>query len=442
MISLLLLLSPYSCIYSGISRTVIDKAKITIKAGNGGSGCVSFRREKYVPRGGPDGGDGGAGGNIVLRAQPGQHMFREFRYRRLFHAEDGGKGQGNNRTGRGGQDYVIDVPMGTLVGKLNVNGVIEVIGDLIEENAELIVGRGGRGGKGNARFARPQSRMPLLAEDGEATEEITLELELQLLADIAIVGMPSVGKSSLLRACSRARPDVAAYPFTTLEPVLGFVERKRQEFVLAEIPGLIEGAHRGIGLGDEFLRHMKRTRGFIHMLDGTSEHVVQDYLQVREEMRLYDPRLLDKPEIVVVNKIDVPEVQARRAEIEEALRKRKIGVKFISAAAGEGVGEVLDKALEILAAQPSLEATHPRVVPVLEPTARDNRVTVEESNGVFVVKSSRAERIVRQVDLEDWNVQAQLWGELKKMGIVRALERAGAKAGSMVKIGDWELEWK
>jgi GTP-binding protein len=336
--------------------------------------------------------------------------------------------------------------MGTLVGKVGVDGVREVVGDLVEENAELLVARGGRGGKGNAKFARPESRMPLLAEDGDITDEITLELELQMLADVAIIGMPSVGKSSLLRMCSRAKPDVAAYPFTTLEPVLGFVERKRQEFVLAEIPGLIEGAHRGAGLGDEFLRHMKRTRGIIHILDGTSEHVAQDYLQVREEMRLYDESLLDKPEIVVVNKIDAPEVQARRSEIEEALHERKIGVKFISAATGEGVGDVLDKVLEMLAAQPSLKAAHPQVVPVvipvLEPRARDNRVTVEQSNGVFVIKSSRAERIVRRVDLEDWNVQAQLWGELKKMGIVRALERAGAKAGSVVRIGDWELEWK
>ena len=318
----------------------------------------------------------------------------------------------------------------------------EVVGDLVEADAELVVAMGGHGGKGNARFARSQNRVPLLAEDGEITEEITIELELQVLADIAIVGMPSVGKSSLLRMCSRARPDVAAYPFTTLEAVLGFVERKRQEFVLAEIPGLIEGAHLGAGLGHEFLRHAKRTRGIIHMLDGTAEDVMKEYRQVREEMRLYDETLLDKPKIVVVNKVDVPEVQARRAAIEEALREREISALFISAVTGEGIEDLLDKALEMLATMPPVEPSSPRTVPVLEPRARRERVIVEKSEGVFVIKSSRVERIVRRVDLEDWSVQAQLWHEFTKMGVVRALDRAGAKAGSTVRIGDWELEWK
>ena len=421
---------------------MIDKAKITIKAGNGGSGLVSFRREKYVPRGGPDGGDGGSGGDVILRAQLGQHMLREFRYKRIFRAGDGGKGQGNDRTGRTGTDCVIDVPPGTLVTMIGEDGGREVLGDLVEAGMELVVGTGGKGGHGNPRFARPQNRAPLLAEDGELKVEITLELELQVLADIAIVGMPNVGKSSLLRMCSRAKPTVAAYPFTTLEPVLGFVERKRQEFVLAEIPGLIEGAHRGVGLGDEFLRHTKRTRGIIHMLDGTAEDVVQNYRQVREEMRLYDETLLDKPELVVVNKVDIPDVLERRSEMGQALGESGIEVQFISAVTGEGIDDLLDKALELLAALPPVESTYQRSVPVLQPRARREKVVVEKSEGVFVVKSDRAERIVRRVDLDDWSVQAQLWGELTKMGIVRALDRAGAKTGSTVRIGDWELEWK
>ena len=369
-------------------------------------------------------------------------MLREFRYRRSFYAEDGGKGQGNDKMGRAGKDRVIDVPMGTLIARIGEDDEREVLGDLVHAGAELIVAKGGHGGHGNPRFARAQNRVPLLAEDGEITEEITLEIELQVLADVAIVGMPSVGKSSLLRMCSRARPDVAEYPFTTLEPVLGFVDRKRSEFVMAEIPGLIEGAHRGVGLGHEFLRHTKRTRGIIHMLDGTSENVVQDYLQVREEMRLYDESLLTKPEIVAVNKVDVLEVQEGRPEMEEVLRQSNIGVQFISAVTGEGVEALLDKAIEMLATLPPVEPSFPRSIPVLEPRARRERVTVEESQGVFVVKSSRAERIVRRVDLEDWSVQAQLWGEFIRMGLVRALERAGAKTGSVVRIGDWELEWK
>lgn len=314
---------------------------------------------------------------------------------------------------------------------------------MIVEGDELVAAEGGYGGKGNARFTRPQNRAPTLAEDGGLSEEITLDLELQVLADIAIIGMPSVGKSSLLRVCSRARPDVAAYPFTTLEPVLGFVERNQREFVLAEIPGLIEGAHLGAGLGFEFLRHMQRVSGVIHVLDGSSETVVQDYLQVREEMKLYDERLLDKPEIVVVNKIDMPEVQERRSELEAALAEIKIKALFIAAVTEEGVGALLDKALEMQSLQPVTKATPPKVIPILKPmTSSDGRVSIENDQGVFVVKSARAERIVRRVDLEDWGIQAQLWGELTQMGIVRALERAGAKAGSTVKIGDWVLEWK
>ena len=420
---------------------MIDKAKIIVRAGNGGSGCISFRREKFVPRGGPDGGVGGTGGDVILRAVLGQHMLREFRYRRNFRGEDGGRGQGRDKSGRKGKDCVINVPAGTLVTRVGENEGKEVLGDLVEENAELRVARGGNGGKGNTRFVRPQNRAPLLAEDGEITEEIILELELQLLADIAIVGMPSVGKSSLLRMCSRARPEVAAYPFTTLEPTLGVVERKRQEFVLAEIPGLIEGAHLGVGLGYEFLRHTKRTRGIIHVLNGESEHIMRDYSLVREEMRLYDASLLDKPEIAVVNKVDISEVQERRFEIEEALWERKVGVQFISAATGEGIGDLLDNALEMLVSLPPTATVCPQHVPILNPRVGDGRVSIEKNKGVFVIKSPRAERIVRRVDLADWTVQAQLWGEFKQMGIVRALDRAGAKAGAVVKIGDWELEW-
>lgn len=369
-------------------------------------------------------------------------MLYEFRYRRNFHGEDGKAGQGSNKSGHAGKNGIVNVPPGTLVLKVNENGIREVLGDLVGEGTELLVAKGGKGGRGNTSFARAQNQTPLLAEDGELTEEVTLELELQLLADVAIVGLPNVGKSSLLRTSSRARPNVASYPFTTLEPVLGVVQRKRQEFILVEIPGLIEGAHRGVGLGHEFLRHMKRTRGIIHLLDGTSEHILQDYLQVRQEMGLYDEGLLSKPEIVVVNKIDVPEVQAKRAELEVTLQESGINSHFISAVTEEGVGEVLDKALQMLATAPYVETIHPPVIPIVRPKERGDGVSIEKDGEVFVVKSPRAERIVRRVDLEDWAVQAQLWAELQRMGIARALDRAGAKEGSVVRIGDWELEWK
>jgi len=316
------------------------------------------------------------------------------------------------------------------------------LGDLVTAGSKIIVQRGGGGGKGNAKFTNPQNRVPLLAEDGDIPQEIIIELEIQVLADVAIIGMPSVGKSSMLRVCSRAKPDVAAYPFTTLEPVLGFVERHRQEFILAEIPGLIEGAHNGAGLGYEFLRHMQRVSGIVHVLDGTSESIVQDYLQVREEMRLYDERLQEKPELVVVNKMDTPEVQVFSDEIDKSLKEIGLQVQFISAATGEGIEDVLDKVIEMLATLPSVEGAKVKPIPVLKPRSEINGASVRKVEGAFIVKSARAERIVRRVDLEDWGVQAQLWGEFKRIGVVRALEKAGAKSGATVKIGDVELEWK
>ena len=421
---------------------MIDTARIVVKSGNGGAGAVSFRREKYVPMGGPDGGDGGDGGNVILSAQSGQHMLRSFRYKRSFHAEDGERGRGNDKMGRRGKDYVIEVPVGTLVTRVYKDESRMVIDDLTESGVRTLVAEGGWGGKGNARFAHAQNRSPILAEDGDITEERVLELELQVLADIAILGMPSVGKSSLLRVCSRARPDVAAYPFTTLEPVLGFVERRSFEFTLVEIPGLVEGAHRGVGLGFDFLRHAQRVSAVIHILDGSSGDPIGNYLQIREEMRLHDDSLAGKPEIVAVNKQDMPEAQSRRHDIERSLGERGINALFISAATSEGVEELLERAAALLVSRSS--PAHGRVEPIAvpEPRAARERVSVERDMEAFVVRSPRAERIVRRVNLEDWTVQAQLWAELRNMGIVRALQRAGAKNGSTVRIGEWELEWK
>ena len=274
-------------------------------------------------------------------------------------------------------------------------------------------------------------------------DEVELELELQLLADVAVIGVPNAGKSSFLQACSRARPDIASYPFTTLEPVLGFVERRGQEFVVVEIPGLLEGAHTGVGLGDDFLRHMGRTRAVIHLLDGASEDPLRDYRQVREEMRMYDPGLVERPEVVALNKLDVPEVQERRAQILAALKEMGLEAYCISAATHEGVDAVLDGALRALAQPPSAGTpTAPEPVPVLTPTPRRRRPLVERDGDVFVLYSQPAERLVRRVDLGDWQVQLQLWQEFKRKGVVRALEKAGARSGSVVRIGEHELEWK
>lgn len=426
------------------NNVMIDIAKISIQAGKGGSGVVSFHREKYIPRGGPDGGDGGRGGDVVVRAHSGKHMLNEFRHKRRFQAEAGSRGQGKKKVGRSGKRCVIEVPLGTVIRQVTDDGPGLILGDVVNEKDELVISRGGQGGRGNHRFARPSNRAPILAEDGEYVGEMILELEMQILADIAVVGKPSIGKSSLLRVCSRARPDVAEYPFTTLEPVLGHVDYKGRQFVLAEIPGLIEGAHRGAGLGDEFLRHMRRTKGIIHMLDGTSQDVMGDYNKVRQEMGLYDKPLLDKPEIVVVNKVDIPSVREDWQEIQRALLRNGITARCISAATGEGVGSMLDDAMEMLAGliSPTETTEHSKPPTVLTPIAKGQRVSVEKEGETLVVNAPRVERIIRCVNMDDWNVRAQLWGELKSIGIIRALERARVKAGSVVRIGEWEFEWQ
>lgn len=420
---------------------MIDTAKITVRSGNGGDGSISFRREKYVPFGGPDGGDGGRGGDVIIRASAGLHMLMAFRYSRVFTAGTGGIGRGRQKTGKTGKSCVIEVPVGTTVTKVEQNGSRRVLADLSTTSKEIVVATGGEGGRGNRKFTSPINRSPLLAEEGEKPNGIELELELQVLADAGVIGKPSVGKSSLLRVSTRARPDVAPYPFTTLEPVLGLVEAKGTRFVIAEIPGLIQGAHSGSGLGHDFLRHMRRTTGVIHILDGTSQDLIRDYKQVRDEMGLYDENLLRKWEVIVVNKLDLPEVRGNQNNLLQKLEFLEREIFFISAITGEGVQSLMDRVASNVGRQEQSKEEDVSQIEIIAPKPRTESIRILKEENTFVIRSSRAERIVNRANLEDWQVQAQILAEFKKMGVIRALEKAGIKQGAKVRVGEWELEW-
>lgn len=421
---------------------MIDITRIKVKAGNGGPGGISFRREKFVPRGGPDGGDGGRGGDVLIRAIEGVHLLRQYRYKRLFNAPNGSGGKGRLKTGGSGKSIKLDVPIGTLVWKINNDGEKDLIADLSDRGQECLVARGGESGKGNARYVSSTNREPLLAENGEKGEEVRLELEMKLIADVGIVGNPSVGKSSLLRACSEAKPEVAAYPFTTLEPVLGYVEGKKQGFVAVEVPGLIEGAHKGVGLGLTFLRHVERTRILIHLLDGTANDCLEEYNQVREEMRQFNYELIEKPHIIVVNKVDLEEVALKQKEINSTFTQVGLNVLFISAKTRKGIDSTLERVQQMLGASESETTRSPLSREELAERPPNARPLVREEGEVFVVEAEKALRIVSRVDLSDRRVQIQLWSELERLGVVRALEKAGAGTGCKVRIGEKELEWE
>ncbi len=319
----------------------VDTARIFVKAGDGGDGCVSFRREKYVPFGGPDGGDGGKGGDIVLVADPDLHTLMDFRYQRHFRAERGQHGQGANRHGAAGDDLRLRVPPGTLVRDAETGAVLA---DLAHPGQEVVVARGGRGGRGNARFKGPTNQAPRHAEPGKPGEERWLELELKLLADVGLVGFPNAGKSTLLSRLTAARPKVGAYPFTTLVPNLGVAEYQGESFVLADIPGLIEGAHRGAGLGHEFLRHVERTRVLVHVVDAAGTEgrdPVEDYRTVNRELELHDPELLYRPQVVAANKVDLPAAREHLPRLREAAAAAGHRVCPVSAVTGAGLNDLL-----------------------------------------------------------------------------------------------------
>jgi GTP-binding protein len=416
---------------------MFDKAEVKVRAGNGGDGAVTFRREKFAPLGGPDGGNGGAGGDVIITADAGFASLRIFKRNRLYRAGDGGQGKGQKKKGKRGSHLVLKVPVGTMIWDQS-----ELIADLAEAGDERIVARGGKGGWGNVHFASSTNQAPRIAQKGEKGEEKDLVLELRLIADVGIIGFPNVGKSSLLARASQAKPKIADYPFTTLEPVLGVVDQGQGSFVMAEIPGLIEGAHAGRGLGSEFLRHALRTRVLIHLVDGTSASPLDDMVRVNTELRLFDGGLAAKPQVIAVNKIDLVEVQEKVAEIRQAFAPGGSPVFFVSAATGEGVPALMNEAYSAVQQLAAAEGagTAGTVPRVFRPVPRSSS-GVHRDGAVFVIESPEIERIVAKVDVTDPEVMRQVRGLLDKAGIGRALAREGIEPGDRVRCGEAEWDW-
>jgi GTP-binding protein len=419
----------------------LDEAKLWVKAGDGGRGAASLRHEKYAPHGGPDGGDGGRGGSIVVVASPQKATLLDFRYRRNYEAEAGGKGGGKQRHGKAGAELEIPVPPGTLV--KTPDG--EIVADLDRPGKRVLVAQGGRGGLGNLHFATPTNRTPRIAQKGEPGQERWLQLELQLIADVGIIGYPNAGKSTFLASTTRATPKIADYPFTTLTPNLGVALVGDRELTLADIPGLIEGAHAGVGLGHEFLRHISRTKVLLHLIDGALPDAIAAYNAVNAELRRFDEKLAEKPQLVVVNKLDITEVRERQPEIRAAFGKLGIVPWFASAVTGEGVREIVDETirrLDEIARAETVEAPSTEEMVILRPVGRaEGFKVVREADGLRV-SGTRVERLVAMTDFELEEGAAELQRQLKKLGVTGALEKAGVREGDLVRFGKIELEWQ
>ncbi|MDX9851372.1 MAG: GTPase ObgE [Anaerolineaceae bacterium] len=416
----------------------IDKAKIFVASGKGGDGAVHFRREKYVPRGGPDGGDGGRGGDVVLRVKHTMNTLHSFQFNQKFAASPGGNGAKQKMTGRSANTLYIDVPPGTLVYDDDTG---ELLGDLLERDQELLICKGGRGGKGNVHFVSARHQVPRVGEKGEPGEEKSLRLELKLIADVGIVGVPNAGKSSFLAAVSNATPKIADYPFTTLEPNLGVVNLDMDHsLVLADIPGLIEGAHLGAGLGDAFLRHIQRTKVLIHMLDGLSKDPIADFSQINSEMALFDPALKQKSQLVIFNKMDVPEAQEKWPSVKKILESKGYQPMAISALIHQDLQPVLWKALELVQKAPEPEVVEQ--LPVYRPEEDPNDFRIEIVEDGYRVIGKAIERAAKMTYWEYEGSLRRFQKLMETLGVEAALRNLGIEEGQSVFIDDYELEWQ
>lgn len=419
-----------------------DYVKINVKSGDGGNGAVSFRREKYVAAGGPDGGDGGKGGDVYFFVDPDANTLVDFRFKKKFKAENGKNGEGAHRYGRSGEDLHIGVPIGTIIRDAETN---QVLADLSEKGQEELILPGGRGGKGNSHFATSTRQAPRFSQDGEKGLEKELVLELKLLADVGLVGFPNVGKSTFLSRTTSATPKIANYHFTTLEPNLGVVKSSYGDsFVIADIPGIIEGASQGTGLGLQFLRHIERTRLLLHVIDvsGTEgRNPVEDFNTINEELKQYSEKLAARKQIIVANKIDSMQDENLYKELEKMAKEKGIEIYKISAVTGEGIEGLLKHVSEILKILPKedvVEVVGGKKVYTLED---EIPFTITREDGMWIVDGPGVQKIMRRVNLEDNESMYYFQKCLDELGVNKALKEAGVKQGDTVKVVDWELEW-
>ena len=420
----------------------LDRVKIWVRAGDGGDGAATFRKEAHVPRGGPDGGDGGRGGSVYLNVDAGQTTLRDFQYKHHFKASTGGRGERARRHGKAGDDLILDVPPGTAVLD-DASGAL--LADLVATGQQAMVARGGRGGLGNTHFKTSTHQAPRHAQKGEPGEERWLRLELRLIADIGLVGLPNAGKSTLLAAVTAAQPKIADYPFTTLEPNLGVMDLDDERRpTIADVPGLIEGASSGAGLGHAFLRHVERTRVLVHVVDGSSRDPEWDYEVIREELRAHDPALLEKPLLVAFNKVDLPAANETWPAFAKARRAEGTHVVAIAAATGEGLAAFRGDVADVLPDAETLEtAPEPAGVVVHRiETMPDGFVVERDGDGAFRVRGKRIERIASQTDFDIEESAERFQRDLERMGIDAELRRAGVTSGDLVRIGGSELEWE
>ncbi|WWY81070.1 GTPase ObgE [Pediococcus pentosaceus] len=426
----------------------VDQVKINVKAGNGGNGIVAFRREKYVPNGGPAGGDGGRGGNVVLKVDPGLRTLMDFRYRHKFKADSGKNGMNKQMTGRSSQDLVISVPGGTIVRDLTTE---RVIGDLTDNGQELVVAKGGRGGRGNMRFASPRNPAPEISENGEPGEEIELQLELKVLADVGLLGFPSVGKSTLLSVVTSAKPKIAEYHFTTLVPNLGMVQLDDgRDFVIADIPGLIEGASQGVGLGFEFLRHVERTRVLLHLVDMsgmTEEDPFTNFRQINEELKKYNPELLERRQIIVPTKMDLPGSDEELKKFEKQVRADERYADFeifpISSITHNGLEKLVARTADVLEEIPqhSLIATSDEETEKTYEFSSEKDFTIENIDDVWVIEGEKIEKLFKMTDTTHDESLLRFARQMRGMGIDDELRRLGARNGDSVQILDFVFEF-